>query len=126
MARNLPNQPSDDAAQNAADHAPAKATATAIPGGAPGIVPNTGDAGARNGAPKASYDAGAREGEPKQRRYMVMTGGQIMYNGVRTTIRPGKVIHAGCFDINLLITQGINLRELKDGEIPPPQMIVGV
>ena len=115
--RNIPNRGKDDQPPTDGQVA-ADATKPAMPGGAPGITPQAGDYGAMNGATRATYEAEEREGAPKQELYEVVTGGQIMYQGVRTTIKPGKVVHQGCYDLRMLMQQGIKLRKLAAGEVP--------
>lgn len=119
MARNVPKQ------EGSTETTPETVATppTAIPGGATGVLPLPGEAAAS--AAKIAPQGAPREGEPKHDMFVVEIGGQIMYQGVRSTIRPGKIVHAGCYNLDYLRAQGIRLRKLADNEVPPPMMSNG-
>lgn len=49
---------------------------------------------------------------PPQKKYRVMVGGMITINGMKTILRPGKVIKESDYEIQKLFDQGIQLSEI--------------
>jgi hypothetical protein len=56
----------------------------------------------------------------KARRFRVMNGGMIAFNGMRTTLRAGKEIDETQYDLRMLERQGIILKPL-DPPDPVPE-----
>jgi hypothetical protein len=48
------------------------------------------------------------------KKYLVTKGGQVLVNGMRTTVKEGKVIDARNFDIAHLQRQGIRLQRYEE------------
>lgn len=81
--------------------------ASGLPGGALG-VPRASDPATHVMPGKVSARV-----EEKLPQYRVVNGGHVMYGGCRTVLRPGKLVDAYAYDLELLRRQGIQLEELK-------------
>lgn len=105
MARRLPNQNGE------AKQAPAPE----LPGGAVGVI-----AGAATEIPnpgEAKTQAAREPGPPldvKITRYRVMQSRPILYAGVRTELKAGKVLDTLTYDVEYLKRQGVQLECLGE------------
>ncbi len=105
MARRLPNQADGKAAP-----------APELPGGSAGVI-----AGAITEIPNpgAAVAQVAKSDEPpadvKVRQYRVTRAQPILYGGVRTELKLGKLVTSATYDVDYLKRQGVQLEDL--GEI---------
>lgn len=131
MARRIApaQQPAPDSpfASQAAEARTAQVAAPSLPGGASGILPNAstkihfaGEVAAFAGRSEESQDA------PKPRRFVVFDcpkppagpqGFRVLLGGCVSYMMDGKIVDTNAYDVEMLETQGVKLREL-DLEVP--------
>ena len=103
MARNIAKRQSSDE-PDAVEQEPVQK------GGTPGIVAPQTRVSALPATMVAKAQTGERAVEPKQ--FEVMTTRDVMYEHQRTTLRQGRVVSEASCDVNALMRQGVQLREI--------------
>jgi hypothetical protein len=90
---------------------PATQTAPKVAGGASG-VPGTPADVTLSPPPTAGAMMGKRPPGPRPKKFRVVNGGYIVFNGARTVLRAGKEIDETQYDLAQLERQGIILKEV--------------
>jgi len=96
----------------------ARMPAPHIPGGAEGIV-HEGVGFHQPGIPVGTSvvpEDPSKPKAPRPRRYEVLATRNVLYNGLTVPIREGKIFSEHEYDVRLLVSQGVRLREIKDEE----------
>jgi co-chaperonin GroES (HSP10) len=88
-------------------------------GGSAGIIPAQAPrAASQQGHVIASAMREERPNAPKARRYQVMNGGHVVFNGFKSAMPAGKIVESTQYDIEYLRSQGIVLEDI-DPPSPP-------
>jgi len=114
MARNKPVQQQQ---QHLEDGMKNQAAAVSAAGGTSGEPPtDQHDVSILSAKPVARSK---QEAVVQPKRYRVDVGGYVVIDGIRTPLRPGKIIRSCDYDIDKLLLQGIQLTDLTPPEEPP-------
>lgn len=110
------NGPAGKAPDGQQATAAAQATARAqTPGGASGLPQTT-----QTAATQVKANVAAARPQIKVKKYRVLNGGVVVFNGMRTALRAGKEVDERSYDLAHLKRQGIRLEEIQEDAPPEP------